>query len=90
MISKPFEDKVDCKFGAPMGRRSDIDLFGKVHLQHVKFYDGCYDKGGAYWGSPENLYCAWNDENTFYLRANSREHAKQLILHMFDDVKFYR
>lgn len=50
--------EVNCKYGAPMGRGgkgtkpTDKRIFDrKVPL----IYDGAYDKGGAYWGSPDNL-----------------------------------
>ena len=49
---------VNCKYGAPMGRSDkgvkpeNTRIFDrKVPL----VYDGVYDKGGAYWGSPSNL-----------------------------------
>ena len=49
--------KVNCKFGAPMGRfnkgtkPTDKRIFDRaVHLD-----SGAYDKGGAYWGFPSNL-----------------------------------
>lgn len=46
--------KLDCKYGAPMGRTGK-DLTGnlgaiKLHLQHVPLDSGGYDEGGAYWG----------------------------------------
>lgn len=76
----PFESNVSSQYGAPMGRRSDkpSDLNGrKVKLQRVRFVDGDYDAGGAYWGGGTPLFCAWDDEFTVYLRANSREEAKR-------------
>lgn len=43
--------------GAPMGRpnvgKPPTDQ--KIYDSHVPFEDGCYDTGGAYWGSPANL-----------------------------------
>lgn len=85
---KPFEQKVSSKYGAPMGRRS-FAVSGKVHLQHVKMYDGDYDKGGAYWGGGRGvkpLWCAWNDEGAQYLRAANRDEAKAQL----DCCTFYR
>ena len=50
--------KVNCKNGAPMGRRSDdINLKPtdrKVFDCAVPLSQG-YDAGGAYWGYPSNL-----------------------------------
>jgi hypothetical protein len=83
---KPFEVNVSSKYGAPMGRRETANLEGKVHLQRVPLYDGCYDKGGAYWGGPSNLWCAWNDKGTQYLRAGSRVEAKTML----PECKFYK
>lgn len=99
---KPFEVKVSSKYGAPMGRPSDHYIEGKLHLQRVPMYDGCYDKGGAYWGASDfrngigYLYCAWNDDYVYYLRANSRDDAKNQIQKEFEggfnygDISFYR
>ena len=93
-LAKPFEVNVSSKFGAPLGRHSDNVLEGKVHLQKVPFYDGDYDKGGAYWGSGGGpLYCAWNEDGAFYVRAENREHAKKKLTsfeHANLDVTFYR
>lgn len=46
-----------------MGRRNrcemDVTEVGLVYLQQVPFIDGCYDRGGAYWGTPANLWRAY-------------------------------
>ena len=77
----PFPD-VSCKYGAPMGRRSD----NPANLQDVKRLcarrqgggDG-YDKGGAYWGAPSNVWGVWahlgDDIVCCYVRASSRVDA---------------
>ncbi len=85
----PYEKPVDGRFGAPMGRYSDLSqtTTDKLHLRRVPLYEGCYDKGGAYWGGPANLWCAWNDAGARrWLRAQSREAAKAQL----PDAKFYR
>ena len=67
MPSAPFEEKVFAKYGAPMGRKSDDPalLTGRVYLRRVSLYGGgCYDKGGAYWGQPSDLWCAWHVQPT--------------------------
>ncbi len=86
--AKPFESEVYSRYGAPMGRRSDAGLTGKVRLQRVPYVDGDYDPGGAYWGYVPGLplWCAWNDEGTRYLRAPSRTAAKAQLV----GCTFYR
>jgi hypothetical protein len=81
----PFPD-VTSRYGAPMGRHGD----NPANLQDIKrLYarrqgggDG-YDKGGAYWGFPSNVWGVWGKENgvTYctYVRANSRESAIQKV-----------
>lgn len=77
---------VSSKYGAPMGRRSDIDLYGKVRLARVRLDSGGYDNGGAYWGHGEPLWRALDTEgNEQFLRAVSREAAKKSLL---NDFKF--
>lgn len=77
-----------------MGRYSDPirDLSGKVHLRFVRFVDGDYDQGGAYWGGGGSpLFCAWDEEGReVYLRAASREAAKDKLLSKNPALKFYR
>ena len=84
--------KVNGKYGAPMGRRSD-HIDGKCHLQKITLDSGGYDSGGAYWGLGEPLYCAQDSEGSrLFVRANSREQAKEkvLSLSLAHDVTFYR
>lgn len=83
--------------GTQSGRRNSLYPYTnsdiKLHLQHLPLVDGCYDKWGAYWGGPDNLYCAWNDLlNTYiFIRATHRDHAKQTIRHQFyKNAVFYR
>ena len=89
-MPKPFEINVSSKYGAPMGRHShtfgSFDKGRKLHLQRVPLIDGAYDKGGAYWGAPDDLWCAWDDAVTFYLRAGSRALAKDKL----PGARFYR
>lgn len=89
-MNEPYREKVSGTYGAPMGRTSDSpgNIEGaKLHLRRVPLVDGgCYDPGGAYWGAPNNLWCAWNDEVCFYLRAHTRAEAKQHL----EGAHFYR
>lgn len=96
MVSLPYATKVAGQHGAPMGRRNCLpqNLQGRLHLRRVPMCDGDYDPGGAYWGGGRGtlpLWCAWDAHGeAYYLRAASREAAKQTILELADDVTFYR
>jgi len=71
--------EVSSRYGAPTGRRGDnlANLSGvkRLHARHQGGGDG-YDKGGAYWGSPCNVW-GWVDGApcVVYVRANSRTEA---------------
>lgn len=70
----PFPD-MSCAYGAPMGRRSDNQLHGRLYARRQGGGDG-YDRGGAYWGTPSNVWGVWDDDrNVVYVRASSREDA---------------
>ena len=76
--------------GSQMGRRNAIpaDYTGeKLNLRRVPFVDGAYDPGGAYWGGPATLWCAWGQTDTeqveVYVRAPDREAAKLAIIRSF-------
>jgi len=91
--SKKFLTKVGGKYGAPMGRMTyKDDMSVKVHLFHVEMYDGCYDVGGAYWGSGQSIFCATDDDGKFldFVRANNRKAAKRHFQEEYPDLKFYR
>ena len=80
--------------GASMGRDSYADrenMPAKVYLQRVDFVDQCYDRGGAYWGGPADLYCAKDDADTFqwFIRAPDRAAAKVALREEFPELKFY-
>lgn len=71
--------KLNCTYGAPMGRYGDdpelFDGEGKLYAQHCGG-DGYYDRGGAYWGH-SRVYAVWTRGGGFccYVEATSREHA---------------
>ena len=97
-------EQLNCSRGAPMGRRNRCEMLpeevGKVFLQHVPFVDDCYDRGGAYWGMPADLWRAYAeiewmagaDVDVFehFLRAPSREKAKAELAKLFPNIRFYR
>ena len=79
----PFR-KVSCQYGAPMGRMSrSLELRGTLAARHQGGGDG-YDKGGAYWGTPSNVWAVWNRGNgpdtVVYVRADSRDHAMNVAI----------
>lgn len=82
--------------GADMGRPNvhavDRTAPIKFYVEYMPFSDGVYDRGGAYWGSPANLWRAVSTEEVWcvsnwdgtpfkhrvelYFRAKDREEAK--------------
>ena len=73
-------DKVNSRYGAPMGRRENGYLETSdprtVRLFQVRLDSGGYDDGGAYWGHGGRLWCAIDDDgNRRFIRAGSRERA---------------
>ncbi len=63
-------------------------------LRRVRLNQGGYDDCGYYWGVGEPLYwygCVVEGrEETDYIRALSRDHAKQIVLKMFPYARFWR
>lgn len=74
----PFPE-VSSRYGSPMGRRGDnpANLQGvkRLHARRQGGGDG-YDKGGAYWGLPSNVWGVWawleGQPVCTYVRAASR------------------
>lgn len=76
---------VNSVYGAPMGRRSSpggLALYGvsRTYLRRVRLNSGGYDRGGAYWGIGQPLWCLWGysadgDLVCEYFRAPSRAAA---------------
>ncbi len=74
-----------------MGRRDFTDNSeAKVRLFRVRFVDGDYDVGGAYWGGSSPLYAAIGDDFQVFRRFSTREEAKEGLLKEFPKLKFYR
>lgn len=73
---------VSCTYGAPMGRHGDnpAALRGLKRL-HARRQGGGggYDRGGAYWGTPSNVWGVWGwvdgQAVCTYVRAASRAAA---------------
>ena len=53
----------------------------KLHFTQLKWVDGDYDQGGAYWGRTkgDHIFCAWGNvegvEVRMFVRAFRREDA---------------
>lgn len=83
--------RASSKYGAQMGRGNKIGEPAKLYLQRVSFQDDCYDRGGAYWGMPADLWCAFaGDENDeiatmIFVRAKDRKDAKRAVIETIDD-----
>ena len=77
----PFPE-VSGKYGAPMGRASASPAFlrciKRLHARHQQGGQG-YDRGGAYWGTPSNVWGVWGtaagETVVTYVRASSRADA---------------
>jgi len=84
-MTRPTLPDVSSRFGAPMGRRScdqdPEDPTRRVYLYRLRFQDGGYDEGGAYWGSPANVYRAVSECGNLelYVRASSRADAMRAV-----------
>lgn len=97
---------VDCKYGAPMGRpaRSGYWLKGDFYplavmenappfrLVRCPLDSGGCDRGGAYWGTPSNLYYYEGPVSDIsgYVRGNTRELAKAAVRSIHPHARFYR
>lgn len=79
--------------GSQMGRRDVLpaSTHPKLRLQRLPFVDGCYDRWGAHWGSPANVWLAWDSEGTqLFRRGNSRDEVKATIKSAYPMATFYR
>ncbi len=81
--------KVDCRYGASMGRRNSIpnnyNPSHKLHLNKLKWH-GDYDEGGAYWGRTHNTYIyrafRYSQDIEIFVRASSRTEAKDKLIEL--------
>ena len=100
-INERLKSDVACnRYGASMGRRDwrvDCETPCKFHLQRVRFVDGCYDLGGAYWGAPADLWCAWDEDPPgcdeqarMFVRASNREAARAAVLEHYPNARFFQ
>jgi hypothetical protein len=89
--------KVNCLYGAPMGRPDYCDTpDARVQLFRVNLSGGgCYDDGGVYWGFGDwksQLYCARDKDKTVqvFTRAPGRAAAWQNIQEMYPQLQLLR
>jgi len=90
------------KYGAQMGRPNrlpaDRAMSYKLNLIRLRWVDGDYDQGGAYWGGPVNdspvTFIYWAYEPGYdievFVRAASREDAKKRVRYWLPNARFYR
>lgn len=86
-------------------QRGDPAYPYRFHLFKMRMVDHDYDVGGAYWGGPTSagaMYAAyapafWDEEvqavedgALHYIRAKNRQHAKEQILAIYPNARFYR
>jgi len=77
-----------------MGRSSqgnDFDILKPLSMQRLRLDSGGYDKGGAYWGHGEPIYCIQDAEGGFYytMRARSRDTVKAAFREEYPDAWFH-
>jgi len=93
-------DNVSSRYGAPMGRADrcpvDPDAPLVLRLARLRWEDGDYDQGGAYWGCGAPMWCAWSvdappegDEPVrIYVRARTADAARAVVLERFPAARF--
>lgn len=93
-------EKAYSMYGADMGRANRLpdnrNAKAKLQLQRLKFVDGDYDVGGAYWGGGcgTYIYCAFGDieevNARVFVRAADRDGAKKQVWDKLPNATFYR
>ena len=82
------QDAANSIYGASMGRRSFYYLTqgAKVYCQRVTIDSQGYDRGGAYWGIGQQLYCVFQPEGDLrvFVRADSNKQAKDQVMGEFN------
>lgn len=80
--------KAYSQYGASMGRpRTALDGSSrrKCRLFRLPLDSGGYDQGGAYWGTPDNLFVLMDDDMDAiaYVRASSRKDAYDQLIDQY-------
>jgi len=68
----------DCRYGAPMGHHNYSTPEDLCYLQRITLNQG-YAPDGTYYGSGEPIYCALGKNTRLFVRAKTRELAKQAL-----------
>lgn len=86
ILARP-EHSGSSRYGAQMGRSNRVGEPAPLHLQKVRFEDDCYDAGGAYWGDPSDLWCAFSDDlaTMIFVRSLHREIAAFRVRELVGD-----
>lgn len=78
-----------------MGRCNDLPEDTKapckLRLIRLRWYDGDYDQGGAYWGNSRDgsaIYWAFSLGVMVWVRAKSRSEAKAMVREDLPNAKF--
>lgn len=93
--------KLDCKWGAPLGRAEarpvDADRPMVFYLKRLRINGGGYEagKGGAYWGLGAPVFWACEDRlegepAELFMRAVDRDAAKARIVARYPNATFHR
>lgn len=90
--------KLDCKYGAPMGRGQILPVDSlavdwKCNAQRVTLDTGGYDRGGAYWGIGAPLFWIFDRETggarlSYFLRAHNRDLAISQMKRHLPNLRF--
>jgi hypothetical protein len=91
--------------GSQMGRPDSLppaSFAGRLRLVRLRWFDGDYDEGGAYWGCGKggHIYRAiavlpckpddWDGNCECFVRAGSRQAAKAAVLAKVPGARFYQ
>ncbi len=96
ILAKPCNNATS-KYGASMGRSSQPQgTPEKLHLQRMRWEDGDYDTGGAYWGGGSkagDMWCAFSPDDTIndepimvFVRAHNRKEAEAEVLEQLTEA----
>jgi hypothetical protein len=94
------------RYGAQMGRANALplgDFTGRLHLVRLRWVDGDYDQGGAYWGNSRGtaIFRALGADECeltgfglgcpeCFVRAADRDAAKDAVRKLIPGARFYR
>jgi hypothetical protein len=90
--------EVGSSLGAPMGRRNDMSDTAfpvSFEVERLRWVDGAYDQGGAYWGrSTDNDYifraegASADAVESVFVRGRTLDEAKAAIVELYPNASF--